>query len=74
MLTLAVGLGMAAITTLPLAFANHDDHPDSNQGLDNADERIHGENDERFGERGDQEFHTGTGQAGFCVSDFCPER
>jgi hypothetical protein len=38
------------------------------------DEAVHGDEDQRFGTRGDIEFHTGTGQAGFCVSSFCPER
>lgn len=74
MLILTIGLAIAVITTVPPAFANHPGHPSSNQGLDNADKRIHGENNERFGTRGDIEFHTGTGQAGFCVSGFCPER
>jgi hypothetical protein len=72
-LILTIGLAIAGGSTLP-AFANHPDHPSSNDGLDNADERVHGEDNERFGTRGDIEFHTGTGQAGFCVSGFCPER
>jgi hypothetical protein len=47
------------------------DHPGYN-GLDQADESVH--EGAGLNSKGDQEFHTGTGQGGFCVSDFCPER
>lgn len=73
MLTLTIGLAIATISTLPPAFANHPDHPSSNQGLDEADRRIH-EQGPGFESQGDEQFHTGTGQGGFCVSGVCPER
>jgi len=47
------------------------DHPGYN-GLDQADESVH--EGAGFFSKGDVEFHTGTGQGGFCVSDVCPER
>jgi hypothetical protein len=67
MLALVVGLAITGGNTLPV-FANHPDHPSSNQGLDNADERIHNQGPGFLSEE-DVQFHTGTGQGGFCVSD-----
>jgi hypothetical protein len=46
-------------------------HPGYN-GLNTADEAVHG--GAGFFSKGDVEFHTGTGQGGFCVSGVCPER
>ena len=41
-------------------------------GLNKANDAIH--NGAGFLSKGDVEFHTGTGQAGFCVSGVCPPR
>jgi hypothetical protein len=48
------------------------DHKGYN-GLNNADDQIHDKGPGLFS-KGDTEFHTGTGQGGFCVRDVCPSR
>jgi hypothetical protein len=43
--------------------------------LSTADNAIHNsQQGTGFVIKADIEFHTGTGQAGFCVSNFCPPR
>ena len=74
---LTLGLVILAGSFMVPALAQAPDKPSTHpgyNGLNTADEAIHGDENQRFGLRGDIEFHTGTGQAGFCVSDFCPER
>jgi hypothetical protein len=68
LIILAGGFTVPALAEAP---DKPSDHPGYN-GLNQADESVH-EGAGPFS-KGDVEFHTGTGQGGFCVSNVCPER
>jgi hypothetical protein len=63
------GIGIGITGTV---FAEPSDK-ETNRGLAEADERIY-EQGPGFPSSQDEQFHTGTGQGGFCVSGVCPER
>lgn len=72
---LAILLAISSVTWSPIALAaapkKSGDHQ-GYQGLDKADQSVH--KGAGFFSKGDVEFHTGTGQGGFCVSRVCPSR
>ncbi len=75
-LSIVAVTGFVAMSNLPIsamaaAPKKDSDHPGYN-GLNQADKSIH--KGAGFFSKGDVEFHTGTGQGGFCVSDVCPSR
>jgi len=79
LVTMSLTLGLAVLVggLMVPALAEAPDKPSSHRGytgLDQADESVHGDEDQRFFSKGDVEFHTGTGQGGFCVSGVCPQR
>jgi hypothetical protein len=73
---LTLGLAILAGSFMVPALAQAPDKPSTHpgyNGLDRADEVIHEQGPGLFSP-GDVEFHTGTGQGGFCVSGVCPPR
>ena len=70
-LGLAILAGSFMVPALAEAPDKPSDHPGYN-GLNQAHQSVH-EGAGSFSQ-GDVEFHTGTGQGGFCVSGVCPER
>jgi hypothetical protein len=74
-MSLTLGVALLAGGLVAPALADAPDKPSTHpgyNGLDIADRAVHG--GAGFLSQGDIEFHTGTGQGGFCVSGVCPER
>ena len=78
LITMSLTLGVAILVSgfVAPALAQAPDKPSNHpgyNGLDRADDVIHDLGPGLFSQ-GDVQFHTGTGQGGFCVSGVCPER